>query len=77
MTVDQVQNQPVQTGEKPPASVQNDLNKEVEQNAQTPNPTSQGRQQQTLATIAATQPLRQIQATAQNQIEKGKLDIRI
>ncbi len=62
--------------EKPPVTVQNELEKEViEENKSGIGSTAN--QNQTLSTISATQPQEQIQQTAKNQISKGYLDVKV
>ncbi len=62
--------------EKPPVTVQNELEKEVmvENKSGKGSTTSQN---QTLSVISATQPQEQIQQTAKNQIAKGYLDVKV
>jgi hypothetical protein len=62
--------------EKPPVTVQNELQKEViEENKSGKGSTAN--QNQTLSVISATQPQEQIQQTAKNQISKGYLDVKV
>jgi hypothetical protein len=76
MTVDNVQSQPFQTAvEKPPITVQNEIQKEVLKD--TLGSDAGSTQKQLLAMLANTQPQDSIQKTAQNQIKKGYLDIRV
>jgi hypothetical protein len=75
MTVDNVQTQQTQAEEKPPVTVQNEIQKEVLKDAVGAGPEST--QKQLLALLANTQPQESIQQTAQNQIKKGYLDIRV
>jgi hypothetical protein len=73
MTIDKVDKQQSQSYEKPQLTVQNELQKDVLK--QTMNP--DGLQKQLLQVLANQQPLQQIQQTAQNQIAKGTLNVKV
>lgn len=80
MTIDQLQNQrPTMeqqtTQQQPPVSVQNEVQKEILK--QTMGQGSNSQQRQLMQLISSAQPMFQIQQTAQNQISKGYLDIKI
>ncbi|MFP4369710.1 MAG: hypothetical protein ACLFR2_09030 [Candidatus Kapaibacterium sp.] len=70
----QRQNQPVES--KAPVSVQMEIQKDILKQATTQTG-STNIQNQMLQLLASAQPLFQIQQTAQNQISKGYLDIKI
>lgn len=76
MTVDTVQTQDALMSEKPPLTVQNEIQKEISQEAATGGG-AQTTQKQILAVLAASVPQNQIQKTAQDQLEKGYLDIKV
>ncbi len=74
MTIDNVQTQKAETPEKPPVTVQNEVEKEVVQ--QPMNGDSESSQKQVLQVLGSVQPQQQIQETAKNQIERGYLDVK-
>lgn len=74
MTIDSVKNQEPMQLEKPPVTVQNGIQKEMLKET-TEGATSM--QKQMLQLLASAQPLAQIQQTAQSQIQKGYLDIKV
>jgi hypothetical protein len=72
MTIEKVQDQEPKAPEKAPVSVQNEIKKEVLKQ------TIEGdTQKELLQLLSAVQPQQQIQKTAQDQIEKGYLDIKV
>jgi hypothetical protein len=75
MTVDKVTTQEVSTAEKPPVTVQNEIQKDILKEAVATDQKST--QKQVLQVIASAQPQQQVQQTAKNQIEKGYLDIKV
>ena len=85
MTIDNTQPQNMQmldllkqettNKEEPQLDVQQKLQKDVMEDAQGMNQNST--QKQLLQMMATTQPLQQIQQTAQAQIERGELDIKV
>jgi hypothetical protein len=80
MTVDQMQPmnnliQELNQKETPKLNVQQELQKDVMEEASGVNQNST--QKQLLQMMATAQPLQQIQQTAQQQIERGELDIRV
>lgn len=78
MTVDRLQDQkPVQTSASPQERVENvqfELQKNILQEQMTGE---NSKNNIMLQLLASQQPVQQIQQTAQNQIEKGYLDVRI
>ncbi len=85
MTVENTNTNEYRVPEKPPVTVQNDVqkqdvNKEVQEDATkeaTGIANAQTTDKLTLATNVAEQPKQQINETAQAQIEKGYVDIKI
>ena len=75
MTINNVQKIEVTASEKPPVTVQNDVQKEITKETFGSTPVST--QKQVLQALSYAQPIQQIQQTAQNQISKGYLDIRV
>jgi len=80
MTVDQMQPQDymmqeLNQKEAPKLNVQQELQKDIMEEASGVNQNST--QKQLLQMMATAQPLQQIQQTAQQQIERGELDIRV
>jgi hypothetical protein len=80
MTVDKMQPvnmqmQELNQKETPRLDVQQELQKDVMEEASGVNQNST--QKQLLQMIATAQPLQQIQMTAQQQIERGELDIKV
>ena len=73
MTIDKVQEQEASTPEKPPVTVQNEIQKDVVE--QTTD--GENTQKNLLALLAAVQPKQQIDKTAQDQLEKGHIDIKV
>jgi hypothetical protein len=73
MTIDKVDKQEPTTYEKPAMTVQNELQKDVMKQTMDPD----GMQKQLLQVLANAQPLQQIQQTAQNQIAKGSLNVKV
>lgn len=73
MTVDKVEDQKATVPEKPPVTVQNEIQKEVLKQTMEGDNT----QQQLLQLLAMLQPQQHIQRTAQDQLEKGYLDIKV
>ena len=74
MTIQPLKEQDVKTPEKPPVTVQNELQKEIlRQNLTGAIDT----QKQLLQLLASMQPMQHVQQTAQNQLSKGYLDIKI
>ncbi len=74
----QPQNIPLQDAtqkEAPPLNVQQELQKDIMKEASGVNQNST--QKQLLQMMATAQPLQQIQQTAQAQIERGELDIKV
>ncbi|MFP4527411.1 MAG: hypothetical protein ACLFQX_02600 [Candidatus Kapaibacterium sp.] len=75
MTIDSVQKQEPASSEKPPITVQNEIRKEMLRDAAGTGAGST--QRQLLQLLASAQPQQQIQQTAQSQIEKGYLDVKV
>lgn len=84
MTIESAQNQEYKISEKPPLTVQNDIQKDVnkevqkdvrEEAAGVTNP--QNDQKLTLAVVTAQQPQQHIEQTAKDQLSKGYLDVRV
>ncbi|TAL66884.1 MAG: hypothetical protein EPN82_16635 [Bacteroidetes bacterium] len=73
MTIDKLTEQDVNVTEKPPITVQNEIQKDVIKEAIGAEST----QKQLLQVLATAQPQQQIQQTAKDQIEKGFLDIKV
>ena len=73
MTIDKVTEQDVNATEKPPITVQNEIQKDVIKEAMGAEST----QKQVLQVLATAQPQQQIQQTAKDQIEKGFLDVKV
>jgi hypothetical protein len=73
MTIDKVTEQDVNTTEKTPITVQNEIQKDVIKEAMGAEST----QKQLLQVLATAQPQQQIQQTAKDQIDKGYLDIKV
>lgn len=74
MTVDNIQVQEPKIPEKPPTTVQNGIQKEMLKESLMGTSSMQN---QMLQLLASAQPLQSIQDTAQKQIEKGYLDIKV
>jgi hypothetical protein len=73
MTIDKVQEQNYQPAEKPPITVQNEIQKDIVKEttgAESP-------QKQLLQVLASQQPQEQIQQTAKDQLDKGHLDVKV
>ena len=75
MTVDSLTKQESKTPEKIPISVQHELNKEVQKEATGTGAVSSQKQLMQLITVA--QPQQSVQQTAQKQLQKGHVDIKI
>ncbi len=73
MTIDNIDQQKPTTGEEKPMTVQMEVQKEVLRQ----NLSGDNTQNQLLQLLASVQPQQQIQKTAQEQIEKGYLDIKV
>ena len=73
MTIDKVTEQDANVTEKPPITVQNEIQKDVIKEAIGAEST----QKQLLQVLATAQPQQQIQQTAKDQLEKGYLDIKV
>ena len=73
MTIDKVTEQDANVTEKPPITVQNEIEKDVIKEAIGAEST----QKQLLQVLATAQPQQQIQQTAKDQLEKGYLDIKV
>lgn len=76
MTIDSVKMQEPMIDEKPQMSVQNGIQKEMLKETTT-GTGANSVQKQTAQLLATSQPLAQIQQTAQSQISKGYLDIKV
>ena len=74
MTIDKVSNQRTQELEKPPMTVQNELQKDVQK--QTVSTTS-GMNKELLQMMASVPPEKMIQKTVQEQRKEGYLDIKV
>jgi hypothetical protein len=76
MTIESIPNQPNYNAEKPPVSVQNELQKDVLKEASGQNTNSM--QKQLLQMLASQQPQQSVQQTAQNQLkEYGRVDVKV
>lgn len=75
MTIDKIDKQKTEAVEKPPISVQNELQKEVLKEASGTGANSN--QKQVLQILASAQPTMSVQELAQNQIKKGYVDIKV
>lgn len=76
MTIDSVRMQEPMIDEKPQMSVQNGIQKDMLKETTT-GVGANSVQKQTAQLLATSQPLAQIQQTAQSQISKGYLDIKV
>ena len=74
MTIDKVVNQRTPETEKPPVTVQNELQKDV--GKQTVSATS-GMQKELLQMMASAPPEKTAQKTAQDQLKRGFLDVKV
>jgi hypothetical protein len=74
MTIDKVSNQKTQELEKTPLTVQNELQKDVLK--QTVSTTS-GMQKELLQMMQSAPPEKVLQRTAQDQLKRGYLDIKV
>ena len=73
MTIDKVNSQEVNATEKPPLTVQNEIQKDIIKETIS----TEGSHKQVLQIMASAQPQQQIQQTAKAQIEKGSLDVKV
>lgn len=74
MTVDNIKVQEPTIPEKAPVTVQNGIQKEMLKDTLSGTSSTQN---QMLQMLASAQPVQSIQATAQRQLEKGYLDIKV
>lgn len=74
MTINSIQQQETTAAEKPPVTVQNEIHKEAYKEAVGEEINYQ---KNLIQMIASAQPQQQIQQTAQNQIARGFLDVRV
>lgn len=74
MTINSIQQQEATAAEKPPVTVQNEIQKDVLKEAVGEEINYQ---KNLIQMIASAQPQQQIQQTAQNQIARGFLDVRV
>ncbi len=75
MTIDKVSNQRTQELEKPPVTVQNELQNEAQK--QTTSSTTTGMQKELLQMMQSLPPDKMLQKTAQEQIKQGYLDLKV
>lgn len=75
MTLDKVSNQRTQELEKPPVTVQNELQNEAQK--QTTSSTTTGMQKELLQMMQSLPPDKMLQKTAQEQIKQGYLDLKV
>ncbi len=73
MTIDKITDQQKNEEQKPPLTIQNEVQKDVYKEAVT----GENVQHQILQLIANVQPIQQVQETARNQLNKGFLDVKI
>ena len=73
MTIDGAQNLQQVSEVKPALTIQHEVQKEVLKETMS----GEGIQKQLLAMMASSQPQQSVQATAQNQISRGFLDIKV
>ncbi len=73
MTIDKVQEQNLQQVEKPPITVQNEIQQAIVKDTVS----AESSQKQLLQVLASQQPQEQIHQTAKDQIDKGHLDIKV
>ena len=78
MTINSIQTQEPVAPEKPPVTVQNELNKDLNKQITDQTKGAKGAQNQVVQLLGNTPPpVLTTQQIAQNQIKKGSLDIKI
>lgn len=74
MTIDKVSNQKTQELEKPPVTVQNELQNEAQKQTSS---TTTGMQKELLQMMASVPTDKMLQKTAQEQLKRGYLDLKV
>lgn len=77
MTIDSATSLRNTSDVKPPMTVQNEVQKQLQQEMLKDSMGTDGFQKQLLSLISSSQPTASVQQTAQNQLQKGYLDIKI
>ena len=77
MTIDTAPTLRYTSDVKPPKTVQNDVQKQLQQEMLKDSMGTHGFQKQLLSLISSSQPQTSVQSTAQNQLQRGYLDVKI
>lgn len=77
MTIDSGMTIKNTTDVRPPMTVQNEVQKEIQKEMLKDSMGADGLQKQLLSLISQSQPQSSVQNTAQNQIQRGYLDIKV